>query len=381
MAYNKCQTNSNNNRNQLLLLSSNGKWFQTNWFKSLPNRWPTIRSVYTINDDIDIDSVKFQCDQSVVQIMIPSLMDNQKIVGNGSGFRLKAMEMSIITNAHVVQGSHLIQLIMYFDGWLELLLPASVVYCEPHRDLALIQLMNPRKDYFRAQPFDTKTTDIFGKPVASIGPTQTAGEKSCQSGIIQTTGITVRQQQCGQSGHIYPSFIDDNRCPLVQHSAPILHGYSGGPALTSEANVIGVQLMVSLIQDFAFAITCTDILDFIENSKRYANSLNVRQLNRTVGYTLRPGLKLGLIIFNTIDDNNTDLIIDNTLPESVNYKFIGHQISDTNIQQIANKLNGLTRDNNIIALTMRSMADTTNQSELMSMTAIDYTQQNLPIIF
>ncbi|XP_054156589.1 uncharacterized protein LOC128954991 [Oppia nitens] len=395
IAYNKWQTNSNSNRNQLLF--SNGKRFQTNRFTLLlsSHPWPTImttiRSAHTIKDDnrINIKAIKFRCDQSVVKIMVPSLNDSQnKYIANGTGFRLNGNEMSIVTNLHVVGGSQSVQVSMYFYGGLDIV-AANVVYVEPARDLALLVLNKPDKDLFHGQPFDSRTSttttntttaDVFGEPVASIGHTQIVGEKSCQSGIILTVGITV--DKLHGYGYVFPTFIDNSRQLLV-HSAPILRGYSGGPALTADYTVIGAQIMGTLKDRFSFAITCNDILDFIENSKRYANGFNDRQLNRTVSYTLRPGLKLGLILLsNTIDDNNsTEFTIVNTIPESPNVEFIGQQIMDTTIRELANKLNDLTRDNNIISLTMRSMADTTKQSELMSMTAIDYNETNLPIIF
>ncbi|XP_054156688.1 uncharacterized protein LOC128955076 [Oppia nitens] len=373
MAY-KCQTKRSNSNTKQLMLSHH------HW-------WPTIRSVHTIKKDkqnINIQDIKQRSDQTVVKVVVPSYQDSNKCISFGSGFRVNGDEMMIITNAHVVQGSQLVGLIMHLNGWLDLL-TGLVCYVEPQRDLALIELKNVDNDRFHAQPFDisrqqTNKSNIFAEPVASIGPTETLGCKSCQSGIVQTHGITVGQQRT--AGQIVIYSIDDST-RLIRHSSETIIGYSGGPTLTSEANVIGVQVMNRVRERFSFGITCNDIFDFLANSRHYRlNGFNDRRLQRTVSYTLRPGYKLGLIVSNnTIDDNNTDLIIDSSLPESLNYEYIGHQIIDTNIRQIANQLNGVNPNNNIISLTMRSMADTTKQWQLMSMTAIDYTQQNLPIIF
>ncbi|XP_054156687.1 uncharacterized protein LOC128955075 [Oppia nitens] len=324
MTYNKWPTNSNSNRNQLLL---SDKWFQTNRFRPLSSHpWPTtttttIRSAYTIKDDqnINILDIKYWSDQTVVRIFVSQLDDCDQSIADGSGFRVNGDEMMIITSAHVVKGSNLVEVLMHYYGYLNMLL-AQVVYVEQHRDLALLNVINLDSDRFQSLPFDTRSAnDLIGQPVASIGHMETIGEKSCQSGIIQSIGMTNRQQR--PSGQIYHHFYAES-CPLLSHSSPIFFGYSGGPALTSLSHMIGVQTSGRWAEGFYYAVTCSEIFDFIGNYIHYAvNGFIDRQLNRTVSYTLRPGLKLGLILLsNTIDDNNnsTEFTIVNTIPESPN---------------------------------------------------------------
>ncbi|XP_054156686.1 uncharacterized protein LOC128955074 [Oppia nitens] len=387
MAYNKWPTNSNSNRNQLL--SSNGKWFQTNRLRPLSSHpWPTsttttIRSAYTINnkvDDIDIVDIKRQSNETMVKIIIQSFADFNRIISNGSGFRLIGNELTIITNAHVVSGSHLVAVLMHFNGHLAVL-PATVAYVEQHRDLAMLQLQIDiiNRDHFQALPFRQSTpsvNDMLGEPVACIGHTQALGEKSCHQGIVQSVGTTVGQQNKWEKIGL---LVTDELCPLVMHSAPILPGYSGGPALTSSAQVFGVQVMVKLKEDFSFAITLTDLLDFIENSKQYAMGLNVRQLIRKQRYTLAPGYKLGLILSNTIDGNNTELTIENIIPQSRNIKYIGQQIANTDIKQLTDNLNTITSKKTTLRVSVRK--ESNKPLMLTLMTAIDYTEPNLPIIF
>ncbi|XP_054156689.1 serine protease DegP homolog [Oppia nitens] len=316
----------------------------------------------------------------MVKIMIPSFADFDKILSNGSGFRMNGnSELSIITNAHVVSGSHLVALLMHFNGQLAVL-PATVTYVEQHRDLAMLELLinHIESDHYQALPFSqsTQVNDMLGEPVVCIGHTRTLGEKSCHTGIVQSVGINV--------GHQYRPYeillVDAHEsCPLVMHSAPILPGYSGGPALTSTAQVFGVQVMVKLEEDFSFAITLTDLLDFIENSKQYAMGLNVRQLIRKQRYTLAPGYKLGLILSNTIDGNNTELTIENIIPQSRNIKYIGQQIANTDIKQLTDNLNTITSKKTTLRVSVRK--ESNKPLMLTLMTAIDYTEPDLPIIF
>ena len=133
---------------------------------------------------------------------------------SGSGFAVD--EQHILTNAHVVDGARRIDVASD-----RISAPAEIVLADPRNDIALLRVERqlPAAARFR-DPFDVHLGEdimVLGFPLQGLlgsGPQATAGNISALCGIGNDTSV-------------------------VQFSAPIASGNSGGPILDQSGLVVG----------------------------------------------------------------------------------------------------------------------------------------------
>lgn len=150
----------------------------------------------------------------------------QSVVVNGSGTVIAPGGL-ILTNEHVVQSAATIDVLCY-DGQK---LRGAVVASDPRSDLAIIRI--PRADLRPAATCDWQTVErgqwsvVLGNPFG-LG---TDGQLSVSIGIISNLG-----RQLPGLGEVDDRFYND----MMQVTAPIHPGNSGGPVFNLRGELIGV---------------------------------------------------------------------------------------------------------------------------------------------
>ncbi len=164
----------------------------------------------------------------------------------GSGFVYNYEgQMVVITNNHVVEDA--INITVTFingNGY-----AATVLGSDPYADLAVLSTNAPESEYSALEIVDSKTLQV-GDPVIAVGnPYGLAG--SMTTGIISALGRTITEEMSGD----YPI------ANVIQMSAPINSGNSGGPLLNYEGQVVGITTaIVSDSQGLCFAIPSSTVL-------------------------------------------------------------------------------------------------------------------------
>ena len=140
--------------------------------------------------------------------------------GIGAGFILDA-DGTVLTNAHVVVGAQRVTAILYSGARVE----AQILGIDPTVDLAVVRLRDVREKVTTVRLGDSdelkvgQKTFIVGSPFG-LGFTLTTG-------IISSLGPR-------------PGAGSPWAAPLIQTTAPVNPGNSGGPVVDSEGRVIGI---------------------------------------------------------------------------------------------------------------------------------------------
>ncbi|MBI3562752.1 MAG: trypsin-like peptidase domain-containing protein [Gammaproteobacteria bacterium] len=154
--------------------------------------------------------------------------------GSGSGV-IATPDGYILTNHHVVQAAGSIQVLLT-DGKSS---AAHVVGVDPATDLALI----------RAQATDLPYTRFGDSALLRVGQLAIAMgnplgfQSSVSTGVVSALGRGMRSQQ----GRLIEN--------IIQHTAPLNPGNSGGPLLDSHGHVVGINTaIIALAQGIGFAV-------------------------------------------------------------------------------------------------------------------------------
>ncbi|MEU9255905.1 S1C family serine protease [Streptomyces sp. NPDC048270] len=153
--------------------------------------------------------------------------------GTGTGFVYNADEGLIVTNAHVIQGEAALKVVID-DGPP---IPVRVLGSDPCEDLAVLKLTSPKEDLKElkfGKSGDVATADTvmaLGYP-ASLGQTDATQDVAFTSGAVQTPEVGATPLT---SLPRYPS--------LIQHSATVNPGNSGGPLLNAKGEVVGINTL------------------------------------------------------------------------------------------------------------------------------------------
>ena len=178
-------------------------------------------------------------------VLVISGIDGER-TGNGSGWVYDADKGLIVTNAHVIDGSE--QFEVGVDGSDQLRV-AKVVGVAPCDDLAVLKVSNT--DGLRTLPLGSQADVEQGDRLLTMGY---PGNGTTQDEIQVTDGVvSVVETTADEAALADPDFaVYPN---VIQTDAAINAGNSGGPAISGDGKLIGVNTLASLqTQNQNFAI-------------------------------------------------------------------------------------------------------------------------------
>jgi S1-C subfamily serine protease len=208
-------------------------------------------ATYYLGDNASLSSLYEQVKDSVViirgvlvQYDVFHRAHYSEVLGSGFVYNFTG-DMVIITNYHVVQDT-INDTVTFINGNGY---AATILGSDPYSDLAVLSTDAPQSEYRPIEIVSSSTLKV-GDPVIAVGnPYGLAG--SMTTGIVSALGRTITEEMSGS----YP--IAD----VIQTSAPINSGNSGGPLLTYGGQVIGITTaIVSNSQGLGFAIPSNTIL-------------------------------------------------------------------------------------------------------------------------
>lgn len=181
-----------------------------------------------------IDAVN-KIKNAVVKIDVYKKTDGKlRPAGSGSGF-IFSSDGLIFTNSHVVHGAEKIMISLLNENEIE----ASLIGEDPDTDLAILKIYS--NGYSVAKLGDASTLQI-GQFVIAIG-NPFGYQHTVTAGVVSALGRTLRTQ----SGRLV-----DN---VIQSDAALNPGNSGGPMITTEGEVIGVNTaMINGAQGLSFSV-------------------------------------------------------------------------------------------------------------------------------
>ncbi|CAG2117053.1 unnamed protein product, partial [Medioppia subpectinata] len=217
--------------------------------------------------------------RQIYERVLPSVVVISSEEGSGTGVIVDNTGL-IVTNSHVVKDQayvyiHLRQAftqseLMYGhtdDNDRVTALRGRVMYCKANCDLALIRV-HVKPGLLSTLTIDDHVVPKLGEPVLAIGNPDNIIFSYCV-GVI--TGVDRRGSICLGTEMYYQCTTDaDNR--YIVHSAPIIHGFSGGPLLDSSGNLIGINFSGQYSD--RTAIHASDVKQFIERGLKYEKQLN-----------------------------------------------------------------------------------------------------------
>ena len=172
-----------------------------------------------------------------------------QVQGSGFVYDLGGL-MVVVTNFHVVDGAENIT-VTFSDGNAY---AATVLGSDAYADLAALSTEAPENELKPLQIASSSTLKV-GDPVVAIGnPFGLAG--SMTVGIVSQLGRTITESTTG-------GFSIAN---IIQTTAPLNPGNSGGPLLNYQAQVVGITTaIVTDSEGLGFAIPSNTILREIES--------------------------------------------------------------------------------------------------------------------
>ena len=169
----------------------------------------------------------------------------------GSGFVYNFTgEIVVVTNNHVV--SDMINITVTFSNGNAY--PAEVLGLDPYAELAVLSVDAPEDEYVPLEIASSSNLQV-GDPVMVVGtPYGLAGSMS--TGFVSALGRTLTAETTG--GYVIAN--------VIQTTAPLNPGNSGGPVLNYQGQVVGIATaIVEDSQGVGFAIPSNTILKEISD--------------------------------------------------------------------------------------------------------------------
>ncbi len=237
---------------------------------SKPNRSESVGS-----SDSDVLDAYSQAVVRVVESVSPAVVavtshHTERAQGSGSGF-LITPDGYAMTNSHVVSGRTRLTAVTNDGDRVD----ADVIGDDPATDLALLRLK--ARDLPCCEVGDSDALRV-GQLVIAMG-SPLGLHSTVSTGVVSALGRSMR----AQSGRLIEN--------IIQHSAPINPGTSGGPLVDFRGRVVGVNTaIIQFAQGLGFAIPSTTVRwvasDLLQHGSVHRRQLGVvatvRRLPRAV---------------------------------------------------------------------------------------------------
>ena len=178
---------------------------------------------------------------AVVSITVgkKNLRKNTEMSGGGSGFVI-APDGYICTNSHVISGAGAVEVTL-MDGEH---LPATVIGHDAATDIGLIRVVASGLQYVT---FSEMHPLQVGQLVIAMG-NPLGFQSTVSTGVVSATGRALR----AQNGRLIAN--------IIQHTAPLNPGNSGGPLLNSRGLIVGINTaIIAMAQGIGFAVPSTTV--------------------------------------------------------------------------------------------------------------------------
>lgn len=215
---------------------------------SLAETTPDERPLFDAYSQAVVDVVD-RVGPAVVRVETPPDRDKRQRGGTGSGVVISPDGL-VLTNSHVVQGASTVRLALADARTVK----ARVLGDDPHTDLALLRVIDDVA--LPAARLGNSKTLRRGQLVVAIG-NPLGFESTVTAGVVSALGRSLRSR----TGRL----IDD----VIQTDAALNPGNSGGPLVSSQGEVIGINTaVIAGAQGICFAVA--------SNTASYAVSEIVR---------------------------------------------------------------------------------------------------------
>lgn len=183
-----------------------------------------------------VTTVVEQVAPAVVSIVVQTQTNRRELAmaGAGSGVVI-APDGYVLTNSHVVRGFESLN-VRFMDG---VTMSAILIGDDPPTDLAVIQVDASGLPY--AVIGDSDSLKV-GQVVIAIG-NPLGFDSTVSTGVVSALGRALRSQD----GRLIEN--------IIQHTAPLNPGNSGGPLVNSCGQVVGINTaIIAMAQEIGFSI-------------------------------------------------------------------------------------------------------------------------------
>ena len=222
------------------------------------------------------DATAATADQQVGVVTITSTLGYQDAQSAGTGMVLTSDGL-VLTNNHVIEGSTSIEVTIESTGASYV---AVVVGTDASSDVALLQLQDASG--LATVALDDDNGVAVGDAVTAVGNAEGGGDLLAALGSVTALDQTMTASSNGST----PETLDG----LIQFSAAVVPGDSGGPVFDDEGEVIGMTTAASsgTVDTVAYAIDIEDALVIAHQIQSGVASDTV-----TIGYPAFLGISLG----------------------------------------------------------------------------------------
>ncbi|WP_456846873.1 S1C family serine protease, partial [Cellulomonas sp. P5_C6] len=231
----------------------------------------------TLPDTTQSSAAAASTDQQVGVATIDTTLGYQNAAAAGTGMVLTSDGL-VLTNNHVVEGSTAIEVTIESTGKTY---TATVLGTDATHDVALLQLQDASG--LATVALDNDNGVVTGDAVTAVGNAEGGGDLLAAAGSVVATDQTMTASSDG-------STAGETLSGLIEFSAAVVPGDSGGPLLDNEGEVVGMTTAASTassVTTVAYAISIEDALVIAHQIDSGAASDTV-----TIGYPAFLGVSL-----------------------------------------------------------------------------------------